>query len=339
MWQFMLPCVGMQATAARTRTRRASRKAPSGRLVVTCTDRKSVPPHPSLRARSLRSTDPDRRVKEWLSRLRDAHAEGIRASDLYRGEHWTVVRSMRSTDPTSCAWSGVWIASAGYGLIPWEAELKSYSATFALGHQDSVVLESVGARTGGSSRWWMALSNWGGPVEATPRTLAQLAQLDPSEPLLVVASAAYLRAMESDLVAAQQALAEPDLLLVVSAGTRSVEGIGASLLPVDGRFQRVVGGSLLSLNVRVARWIAESAAEHRFRLAALTHMFAAVPPLHPMPRRTRMSDDEINRYIADALYWDANASRSTLLRALRNQGLACEQRRFACLFERARDSR
>lgn len=269
----------------------------------------------------------------------EADIEGTQASDLYRGEHWTVVRSMRATDPTSGAWSGVWIASAGYGLVPWDAYLKSYSATFESGHRDSVGVASMGGLTNECSRWWTALSKWGGPVEAAPRTLVQLAQLEPLEPLLVVASATYVRALQSDLVAAQRALARPDLLLVLSAGTRSADGLGASLLPVDGRFQRVVGGSLLSLNVRVARWIAESAAEHRFQLAAMRSMFSAVPPLVARPRRTNLSDDEVVRYIADALRSDAKASRSALLRALRNQGLACGQQRFARLFEQKRHSR
>src|SRR5512132_4121876 len=99
-------------------------------VVVTCTNRKKRPVPARLRLGSLPSGSIARRVDTWIRRLcEDANEPTVAASDLYAGEHWTIVRSLPDLS-SNTENVRLWVCSAGYGLVPVDAQIRPYAATF-----------------------------------------------------------------------------------------------------------------------------------------------------------------------------------------------------------------
>src|SRR5258708_2592843 len=221
-------------------------------IVVTCTSRKTRDPLPRLRVRDLRDKTIENRAQNWIERLRSNGNFQTVASQLYCGEYWSVVRSLPAVARDSGVRANIWICSAGYGLISPDSQICSYSATFSAHELDSVTRGvDADARRIAARQWWHSIARWPGPKGNKLRTLTAIARRYPEVPLLVVASPAYLQAVDQDLSGAVTALSHPGLLLIVSAGMRTFGKLTDHLLPCDARLQSSLGGTRASLNIRV----------------------------------------------------------------------------------------
>ncbi len=295
-------------------------------VVVTCSHRKTQPVPAGLQLRRVTAAKTATRALHWITRLTSNSAPAIAASSLYAGAHWDIARRLSRHDAPG-AKVVVWVCSAGYGLIPFDAPIRPYSATFAPAHLDSI----PGGRTA-TAEWWAALRDWAGPTGG-PRSLAELAAKESDARLLLVLSAPYLAACHPDVLAAASTLPDPAQLSVISAGTKTAGELAEFLLPVDARLEHVVGGTRQSLNVRVAEHLlAGGDYEHAAMRDRLSRLLAG----QPAPRRytrTPLTDQEVQVFIRDRLAQDGAAVTHTrLLRELRDSGRACEQHRFADLF-------
>jgi hypothetical protein len=276
------------------------------------------------------------RLKEWISRLEGSAGPRVEARDLYRGEHWAV--SARLSDRAGRRSAELWIASAGYGLVSDRSRLIPYAATFVAGPADSVV--PPGMRPTGSRReWWKGMAAWAGPDPGTPRSLAALAGADPARPLVVALGAAYLDAVVEDLVSARRLLSNPSLLIIISAGTRAIDGLNDNVLPVDASAETVLGGSRTSLNARIASWVLGAEADHHYDVRCVASLVKEKLSngIRVTPRRKPQNDDAIVRMIERSLARDPSAKKSRLLRSMRDAGLACEQGRFSRLYQQVQN--
>lgn len=311
-------------------------------IVVTCTKRKRVPPAADLWLRDIQAPDLPTTFAIWLDRLRASKAEAIPARRLYAGDHWSVVQTLEDVAVASGFDAAVWVCSAGYGLIEIDAKIKPYSATLSANHPDTVCkrheLDSI---RGESKSWWRLQTQWSGPDASRPRSIAKVAEMYPECPLLVVASKVYLRAIIEDVRKAAENLLDSDLLFLISTGTDFLPGLDANLLPSSAALQRSVGGSLRSLNIRLARAILTDFTAKDLCASGLVADFkqrvAAALPL-PKYQRETMTDVEVREYIGEALTKDSKANWGTLLRTLRNSGRACSQERISRLFQATKAS-
>lgn len=298
-------------------------------VVVTCSHRKTRPVPAGLQLRYVTAVRAETRARKWITRLASDPTTAVPASSLYAGAHWDIARRL-PVHATASRQVKVWVCSAGYGLIPADAPIRPYSATFAAGHPDSV----PGGRLAAVD-WWAALSGWTGPTPA-PRSLTALAAQDPTSRLLLVLSASYLAACRGDVLGAVGALADSSRLSVVSAGTRTDPDLTEFLLPADARLEHVLGGARQSLNVRIAEHLfASGDYEHAAMHDRLTRLLAEQPPPRRFARRG-MTDDEVRVFVRGRLEQDADITPTRLLRELRNFERACEQHRFADLFRAER---
>lgn len=299
---------------------RANRLSRELNVVVTCTSRKRTPPPRRLLLRDVRPRA-DSAVGKWTERLDGAPEPAHAAEELYAGEHWSIVKQIAAHDGTLKV--RVWVASAGYGLVPFSAPLKSYSATFDRGHPDAVPIAP--------DLWWRRLAGWSGPVGA-PRTLKELAEVRPAAALLLVLSATYLEACRSDAVEAAHVLRRRGQFAVISSGTRA-SWVAEHVLPSDARLQAFVGGGRQALNARVAAHVVAasrngfSVRDTRLRLEKLLR---EQPELRVFDRR-RLSDEQIRRFIRGKLRHE-HVACTRLLAELRQSGSACEQGRFRELY-------
>lgn len=302
---------------------------PPVHVVVMCANRKSKPVPEQLHLRAVQNSHVSDRFASWTMRLESSDAESTPAEALYSGEHWQIARSLPAIGQASGHDSRLWVCSAGYGLIPASAPLRPYAATLTPGHADSAAQTSTDSR-----QWWRLLTAWAGPGPSAPRSLAGLAAEDPAATMIVAVSAAYLRACEHDLAEAAQTLKQRDHLILIASGMGLPESIKDLQCPIDARLQTALGGSLMSLGARAAGRVLETIAPERLDRQSATNALgelAARQPDWSRPQRSPDSDESIRALIAERLA-QGPATRTSLLRAFRSEGRACEQGRFARLY-------
>lgn len=283
-------------------------------IVVNCTDRKSQTAAPELQARNLPSSDPNKRFQVWKQRI-GAAVPSAALIDLYQGEAWQQARGL-ADDATRLGFRvRLKVASAGLGLRDVNCKAPAYAATFAGGHEDTVVPPGLGSRL-----WWQALEDLDG-AESLVETAGGKA--------LLVLSENYARAMEDDL----RALAAKggDLLLV--GGARDIEGMPR--LPADMGLRRQLGGTASSITLRMARrWLARRTSDDLCRRDDFVRWSKWASSRSELERYDRepASDRELRAMIRKLKKADPSLSATRALRALRDSGVACEQKRFGALF-------
>ena len=292
-------------------------------VLVACSSRKRIPTDPLLRLRSIKSKYVHTRLGKWTSRLADVEAASTPAVGLYAGEHWLYSRLAYEV---ALAWnreSRLWVMSAGYGIVSAETAVKSYGATFANGHEDSVYRgRSTSDRRKVIAAWWSGL-----PHESTVGNLLD----HPSMPIVLIAGGSdYVDALSTEIESVDAN--HLDRMFVISAGTRGTPG----LLPVRGSYSGAIGGSLAALNARVLAFLVGSANEHGFARGEMEAMLRELgSPVTRQPKRRSASDGEIAVAISALRAVRPAHSYTSALRALRSQDLACESSRFKSLWANA----
>ena len=291
------------------------------RVIVGCTDRKSLPVNDHLRLGNVAVTT--NRIKVWQERIENAPCRSA-AGNLYAGEAWAVARSLPTKTQTGESITR-WIVSAGSGLIQYSDPIAPYSAAVAPGGTDSV---SARGETDAAGQWWDELSKWRPPEIFGPRSLRDLAIKDPEAPIVVAVSATYLKAIWNDLANAAEVSEQ-----VVVLGRSAPPGV--TLIPCDARIQSTVGGARTSMNNRALRLLLEQADQHKFKPDAMTSHFEALLADGAIEtyERVAQTDDQVRRFIRAKRNEHTNLARTPALRMLRDQGFACEQTRFRELWE------
>jgi len=298
-------------------------------IVVTCTNRKRRPVPLTLQLRRTTGARTIQRASRWVQRLTASHLDTVRAEDLYAGEHWDIARGLADLASNGFARPTLWIVSAGWGLIPIGAAIRPYSATFSTRHPDSVSDNAHGAQD-----WWSALADWEGPTPGAARSLTSLVADHPRDRVLLVLSQPYFAACANDLREVITT-AKDSTISIIAAGVTPQPAFAAWQLPADARLQHHVGGTLGSLNVRVAAdLLTAGLTDHDAMSRHLRRRLTAAPDI-PTYERRRLADDDVITFICARRATNTNQSRTSLLRELRDEGMACEQSRFAELFATA----
>lgn len=290
-------------------------------IVVNCTDRKSLIPTPELRVRSLPPGDTADRFSSWRRRIEQSDAK-LPLHRLYQGEAWLQAKKLADDAHARGTSVRMLVASAGLGLQDVTRSAPAYAATFATGHADSVTKHPRAM-----ADWWQRLGEL--PL-ATSLTEAS------KESILLVLSENYARAMDADLVGLSAR--GGDYLLV--GGWRTIEGLPR--LPADRNLRQALGGTVSSVNLRMARrWMAHRSGPQLFSTGDGNRWdrWARTVRKSEVYERTPMSDDELRTVIRELLLTESNLSATRALRRLRERGFACEQKRFGALFREVAGAR
>ncbi len=302
-------------------------------LVVSCAKRKTQYPNPSLRLGGINRKFPiERRAIEWIGRLRKCSPGNRPAGELYSGDHWHTVRSILDFSEKAMVPVRIWVCSAGYGLLPIETPLKPYSATFSPGDEDSVCNRSD-LRTS-LPKWWASIATYRG-VHDGPRTIAELARKFSNDFLLVALPQSYLFAVADDLRATVKTVRIAERLAVLSVGGSVPAEVEPNFLVTGAKLQSVAGGSLGSLNARLARILITKLASKPMTLERCKRVLGELSKLAPetVPlARLKMTDDEVVDAIRHYLKANPMSSATGLLRRFRESGRACKHSRFVSLY-------
>jgi hypothetical protein len=304
-------------------------------IIASCTDGKRHPVSPDLRLGSI-SQPLSKRLAIWCDRLQRSGADPVAAVDLYRGQHWAIVRELPTTAAASGYGADLWVASAGYGLVCADAKIRPYSATFATSVHDSVWRPTDGNRHTALRAWWGGLQMMPDLKADAPRSLTALAGVSHDTAILVIASPAYVVAMADDLAGARERLVDPHRLIVISSRHGSIpKWLAPHVVPSEAPLSRLLGGSRGSLHARTARRVLQEAATLPLRADLLIPHYARLVSEQrstPSRARSKLSDTGIRRFISEAVAINEELTCTAALRRLRATGQACEQRRFGCLF-------
>ena len=310
---------------------------PQANIVVTCTKRKRRSPRDPLRFRHIAKNSVEDGFSAWVDSINGTEDGTLPARELYAGDHWTVACSLEQVAASSGFRAAIWVCSAGYGLLHMDSLIKPYSATFSSSHPDTVCRWGDGKyRRNNKQMWWELLSQWPGPDTVAPRSIAGLAAAYPSDPLMVVASRDYMEGILADCREARNALEDPSLLSIVSAGSKDLPGLSANLIPSNVSSRGLVGGSVRAFNIRFTRKFLEEMDYQDLRAPMLHRKgneLAARSPGLPTISRSKTSEGDVWKFIWMSLEQDGLTGKTGLLRSFRDSGRACSQNRFSRIFE------
>lgn len=291
-------------------------------IVVTCTARKAGSVDPRLQVRNLPKVSLPDRADIWARRVAEA-VDKRPLDQLYKGEQWTASRSLARSACSRGFDVTLLVASAGLGIRKLTDVAPAYGATFTRGHADSVAIDVAGSR-----QWWDLLRAAADPDSST--------RIVTSNKLLLVLSDVYADALDDDL--SELARTGVDALLV--GGSRDIEGL--SRLRPRGELRKALGGTMTSLNLRMAaRWLDLLDLDRSVADPQVGRAFdfwadqVAVPERY---ERAHLTDDDVVAFARELRRADPKISRTRALRRLRDSGWACEQRRFRRLFDLERAS-
>jgi hypothetical protein len=283
-------------------------------IVVTCTDRKSLMVPEQRRLRSLSPSSPS--LSTWTQRI-DSAERVVPLRTLYQGDAWSQLPRLEEAARGAGFEPTTYVASAGLGLRRVSAVGPAYGATFTPNQPDSIPGPVEQQRA-----WWDGLNEWNGSRGEIPD----------GTPTLFVLSQRY-----ADVLAPLVAKAAVANSVLVVGGSSAV---APSLrLPANAKLRSALGGTLGALNMRTAVAWMERLTEptldspgHR----AVWNTWAESVGRDEEYRRTPLGDDEVLEAVRLIRTEQPAISRTRALRMLRDNGFACEQKRFAQLFESAR---
>ena len=243
------------------------------------------------------------------------------ADRLYRGDYWqAILEAHRQVNPILDR-TELWILSAGYGLIPAGKRVKPYSATFASRATDSVWRgASDGDRRETLQQWWRSL-----PHEQALRELSSSA----SDAVVLVGGASTSVPSSAISTDCSRALR---ILIEFRSSAREREALTPCCRSVPASAGSL-GGTDSALNARVLALLARKAHEHRFRHEAMARLLNRIEATTPSrPTRRLLSDAQVVDQIGEMRETVSRLSRTTRFGCFGTSGFACEQRRFATIW-------
>jgi hypothetical protein len=295
---------------------------------------------PELRAQALKASTTEGRAREWIEKISKVPGE-LPAFNLYCGVYWAGVANLWRKAVSRQAEAPLWVLSAGYGLIPYDAVIAPYAATLRPNDPDSVV---TGAGAAEVKHWWGTLREWVGPKAGAPRDLLALAKAHSRTLWIVVGGTHYVGALAEQLEAVHQRDGNSGRFVLVSPGVSSRSAppaIKAALLRADARWESRLGRGKVSIGVKIATHLFDRADGDPEAIPGARRWMQRETELLEgleVPRRTPQSDDDVSRYVRKVLKKQRDLSFSRTLRAFRDSGLACEYRRFRGLYEAVKES-
>lgn len=318
-------------------------------IIVNCSDRKQAPVAEHRRLRAVPPGDPKERAARWWGRLTSRSRHARPASEMYAGGHWATVRQLPPTAKDAGFTPHLWVISAGYGLIPGDEVINTYSATFSGPHPDSVWAgsDARASRETTLQVWWKLLSGFRVSPCRKPRSLVELVRDGRSDYFLLVTSPDYLAAVANDLTEAIGSHAAPNRVVVISSRSKALPPqIEKNVVTADARLlcskncpspcpEHLARGPRGSLGAGVALEVLRNSARAGFGAGEIRDRLEEAvrksPALTTYDRK-RTSDAEVMNFIMGEIRRTPSASCSSLLRRYRDGGRACEQGRFKELY-------
>lgn len=309
---------------------------PSVVLLFACAKRKCAVPIPPAIFSDLKPAEVKLLATQWLANTASLTPK-FAAIELYRGASWVVYRDVLKKLPNSQGY----VVSAGFGLVSLTASrLPPYSATFASGEDciaDTVIAPGVQTRSAKHRSWWNALT------QSQSSCCADLAGRYPQACFVVVGGNDYIEALQDDLGRLRKYCGS-ERLFIICAGYSSPPGslLADCIIPATVKMESMLPGARSGLNARVLQWLVtqivprtgwnHSAIAYEI---AQHHTCSAIRSKETVAR-IRLSDHEVCEKLLQNIIsndTDRPLSATQMLKYLRANGFACEEKRFRRIYQ------
>jgi hypothetical protein len=233
----------------------------------------------------------------------------------------------------------LYFVSAGFGLVPADAELPNYSLTIADG--SGSIRPYLASRRLQPSAWWRALNG----ALGEPSPIAKVLSAPATEKALIALPSSYLEMVREELATLPEQSRVRLRIFTSRAGMAAVpEALRDAVLPYDERLESIPGyaGTKADFPQRALRHFVREV--HRAGMSIDDERQGVQASLrHGKSQRTvvraRATDQEISALLR--ANWDSQqGSSSRLLRFLRDEAkVSCEQKRFRGLWQSVQASR
>lgn len=296
-------------------------------LITNCTSKKTAKLKSSVSVGQIESQGP-LAVQEWVQMLSKEN-QTLPATEVYLGDHWSrALEVIKNGNKVS-------IISAGYGLINSNEDVCRYDATFSSGNLNSISrLFPEVCPSQANYQWWClvnSLRNRNGLVE--------LYASNPTDKFIISTSPGYLRVIEPELIKlVQSKKLSKENTVIFSSKQRLAIQLEPFFFTAKDDFCGQLGGSRISLNIRLAEHIINNLSGTLNFSAQVNNIYDTLTGnAKPAVKydRKKLDDTAVRDFITSFLgtCGKARPTASPILRELRNNGMACEQKRFHTIFK------
>lgn len=290
-------------------------------VVTICAQQKSIkaPAHGTPAALAIQSQV---EVERAWQRAVAALPADVLVANLYGGRAFGLAKTAAARSA-----SRLYVISAGLGIVPGESLAPAYGLTVA---RD--VAESIASRIAGP----FDPAKWFESVLTGPRSVGwDQVGTNSTGRILVALTKPYAEMAGSSLAAARPQVLDRLRIFGASLDRTLPKWLHPAIVPYDDRLDALVPGTRSDFAQRAllhfVEHVADLAADRDVEFEAVKSSLSGVSA-PDRPVRPQRSDADLIKLIKGRL--TPRASASALLRQLRHEdGIACEQGRFARLFK------
>ncbi len=301
-------------------------------LITNCTSSKSSKIKSSVNVKEIINSNKSAST-EWSKKLKK-QSDTVKAINLYVGDHWSKVTEIYNLN------HAVWVVSAGYGLISADHDVTTYNATFNSNDENSVSqFVSEGSLADKNIIWWNSINKNNLLIPNSVGPMEKLYEDNPSDVFFIAVPPTYLKVLEPELsLLATKGVIHKDNTFIFSSKQSIKPSLDNLFYQAKDDLCSYLGGSRISLNIRLTSYIIKKISLTKNISAQVKTLYHDVlnnaPPAERFSRQ-KMTDEDISNFINQEIkHKNINDMSATkLLRTLRNNGQACEQKRFGKLYK------
>lgn len=289
---------------------------------------------PSATAQRISNLSPgplSKRLEEWATRLVRARSP-LPVEAAASGDAWNQLKHGFGSIQGLKDW---WVASPAAGLLHHKENCPHALASFDLEHAEAPARTSAAMQA-----WWEGLGKMR-EISGYPQGVAGLARRFPEAAFLIVLGSGALEALHADLWEAKEAAKDGDRFLILTSTHASAPGLGTSLLKVDARFEKMLGGPRATVTSRMARHIMNEFSPEEWRADFLQGWMRQMSWRLPRPEskpkaasRRKIGSLELEIFVRRSLEANPKASPRSIHRQLLESGRSCSESSLAAFYQR-----
>lgn len=299
-------------------------------IISSCTNSKKIVAEPSL---SISNFSDQFSIKEasekWNSIIKQNDFESCLARELYKGVAWQYSLKTHKLLSTHLP-SKLLVASAGYGLIEADQTISSYDSTFTSNTKNSVSKFKNYSSIHSNILWWNSINKFS--INDFPN----------NSRLFIILPFNYLLATQTFIHELVNRFKDKVFIFTASQKPMPIL-INPYIIKFDSRFDTFHKGVKSTLLQRATHWLVNEIVNHNLSLTHTvlqTHIDKTLENYEKIeiPIRKKISENEIKSQIISMVTENKVNSASVGLRFFRENGFACEQKRFSRLFNEVKGS-
>lgn len=297
-------------------------------IISSCTNSKKQTPSKAFKIASFKT---DMHLEDvidiWNRNIEKKTDVVYEATKLYKGGAW---RATLDTDAVLASKfnTNLYVASAGYGLIHSKTQICSYDSTFASSTINSINKFVVNSDKNANIVWWNMVNKF------------QLFSFQEGSYFFIVLPHEYLSAAQDTIKLLIEKF-DKNVFIFIANKHPIPLFMKNNIVKFDSRFNNFQAGVLSNMLQRAVLWLSNEIIKkdiplsHRELQNHIEIEMASYKKFN-MPVRSKLTEEEIRIKIKNMILKDEISSASKGLKAFRNAGFACEQKRFGKIFRKVK---